>query len=115
MNTLYLLCLVAVLACMVLTDRRYRLFFWKDPWRAAAVLAVGLVFFLGWDVLGIHLGIFFRGETGFMTGVLLAPELPVEEPFFLVFLCYLIMVLIGGIDRILGTVRRRRRMVRGRR
>lgn len=101
MNTVYLLCLLAAIGSMVLLDRRYHLFLWKDARRAALVLASGLVFFLGWDLLGIRLGIFARGETAFMTGVVLAPELPLEEPFFLAFLCYLIMVLIAGVERIL--------------
>jgi hypothetical protein len=55
------------------------------------VLLVGLVFFLVWDLQGIRLGIFFRGETTFMTGWQWAPELPLEEPFFLLLLCYLTM------------------------
>ena len=37
-----------------------------------------------------------------MTGILLAPELPLEEPLFLAFLCYLTMVLITGIERVLS-------------
>ena len=100
-NILYLATLLVALACMVLIDHRYRLFFWRDACSAALVLALGLVFFLAWDLLGIGMGIFFRGETSFMTGILLAPELPIEEPFFLLFLCYLCMVLVTGVDRML--------------
>ena len=44
-----------------------------------------------WDLAGIGLGIFFRGEPGLLTGVQLAPELPLEELFFLALLCYLTM------------------------
>ncbi|WP_432762029.1 lycopene cyclase domain-containing protein [Saxibacter everestensis] len=87
---------------MALIDRRYRLFFWRDARRAGLVLAIGLLFFLTWDLLGIRLGIFFRGDTELMTGILIAPELPLEEPFFLIFLCYLTMVLIPGSERILS-------------
>lgn len=108
MNIVYLGILVAAIGCMVLIDRRFRLFFWKDRRRAVAVSAIGLAFFLAWDLLGIGLGIFSRGETAFMTGILLAPELPVEEPFFLTFLCYLTMVLVGGIDLIASRARKRR-------
>jgi lycopene cyclase domain-containing protein len=75
----------------VMLDRRFSLFFWRDARRAAVVLASGVVFFLVWDLFGIGLGIFFRGETEFMTGLQLAPELPVEELFFLILLCYLTM------------------------
>jgi len=92
---LYLAALLVSLAGMIVLDWRLRLFFWRDWRRAIVVLVVGLAFFLLWDVQGIRLGIFFRGETSFMTGVQLAPELPLEEPFFLLLLCYLAMNLYG--------------------
>ena len=63
-------------------------------------MAIGLVFFLVWDLSGIGLGIFFRGETSFMTGLVIAPELPVEELFFLALLCYLTMNLFGALGRL---------------
>jgi lycopene cyclase domain-containing protein len=95
MPFLYLLALLVALTGMILLDRRFRLFFWRDARRALIVMVIGLVFFLGWDLAGIGLGIFFRGETSFMTGVQLAPELPAEEPLFLALLCYLAMNLYG--------------------
>ncbi len=91
MSLLYLLALLVALAGMVLLDRRFRLFFWHDARRAAIVLAAGVAFFLVWDLLGVGLGIFFRGETAFMTGLQVAPEVPLEEVFFLTLLCYLTM------------------------
>jgi lycopene cyclase domain-containing protein len=95
MALLYLVALLIALFGMVMLDRRFRLFFWRDARRATIVLVVGIVFFLAWDLSGIGLGIFFRGETSFMTGVLVGPELPVEEIFFLALLCYLAMNLFG--------------------
>ena len=92
---LYLLALLIALTGMVVLDRRFRLFFWAAPRRAALVLLVGVAFFVAWDLAGIGLGIFFRGETEFMTGLQVAPELPVEELFFLTLLCYLTMNLYG--------------------
>lgn len=92
----YLLALLISLTGMVVLDRRFGLFFWRAPRAAAVVLAVGVVFFLAWDLIGIITGIFYRGETSFMTGLLLAPELPVEEVFFLTFLCYLFMNALQG-------------------
>ena len=92
----YLLALLISLTGMVVLDRRFGLFFWRAPRAAAVVLAVGVVFFLAWDLIGIITGIFYRGETSFMTGLLLAPELPVEEVFFLTFLCYLFMNVLQG-------------------
>jgi lycopene cyclase domain-containing protein len=99
MNFLYLVALLVALAGMVILDRRFELFFWRGAVRAAVVLAVGLVFFLVWDLQGIRLGIFFRGETSFMTGWQWAPELPLEEPFFLLLLCYLAMNVYGFATR----------------
>jgi len=110
---LYLLALAIALTGMVVLDRRFRLFFWQDARRAAIVLVVGLVFFLAWDVAGIGLGIFFRGETDFMTGLQVAPELPLEEIFFLTLLCYLTMNLYSGLERVLAHVSSRSSQVSG--
>ena len=84
----YLGALLLALAGLATLDRRYRLAFWADARRSAVCVAVGVVFFLAWDLAGIGLGIFARGESPHMTGILLAPELPVEEAFFLTLLCY---------------------------
>ena len=91
MNLLYLAALIVTLGCMALLDFRFRLFFWREPKRAAITLGIGLAFF----------GIFARGETSFMSGIVLAPEFPLEELFFLTFLCYLTMVVLMGADRLL--------------
>ena len=91
MGILYLVALGIALTGMVMLDRRFGLFFWRDARRASVVLLVGVAFFVVWDLFGIGLGIFFRGETDFMTGLQVAPELPVEELFFLTLLCYLTM------------------------
>lgn len=105
MGILYLLALLVALTGMVLLDRRFRLFFWECWWRALIVLLVGIAFFVVWDLAGIGLGIFFRGETSFMTGLQVAPELPVEELFFLTLLCYLTMNLYGFASRGLSRTR----------
>ncbi|TFD72117.1 lycopene cyclase domain-containing protein [Cryobacterium fucosi] len=102
MTFAYLITLLLSIGAMVLLDRRFRLFFWRGPARAAIVLGVGLAMFLAWDLAGIGLGIFYRGETTLMTGLQLAPELPVEEFFFLAFLCYLTMNAVQGARLLLG-------------
>ncbi|MBG6237501.1 lycopene cyclase domain-containing protein [Mycetocola sp. CAN_C7] len=101
MSVIYLLTLLASLGCMVLLDRRFSLFFWRDARRATIVTLIGVAFFVLWDLFGIGLGIFYRGETEFMTGLVVAPELPIEELFFLTFLCYLTMILVTGTDRLI--------------
>ena len=99
MSFAYLGALAIALVGMIVLDRRFRLFFWRDARRATIVLVAGLVFFLVWDLAGVGLGIFFRGETDFMTGLQVAPEVPLEEPFFLTLLCYLTMNAYGFLSR----------------
>lgn len=99
MGFAYLAALLVSLGCMALLDRRFTLFFWRDVRRASVVLVLGVFFFLAWDLAGIGLDIFYRGETVIMTGVLLAPELPLEEVFFLALLCYVTMNAYGALTR----------------
>jgi lycopene cyclase domain-containing protein len=99
-SPIYLLCLLAASACMVLVDRRWRLFFWRDARRAAWVLAIGVALLLVADVVGIALGVFSRAPTWAMTGIVLGPELPLEEPLFLAFLTYLTMNLVAIFERL---------------
>ena len=106
MTFVYLGCLLLSLAAMVLLDARFRLVFWRDARRATIVLALGLAFFLAWDAAGILLGVFARGESPLMTGVELAPELPLEEVFFLLFLCYLTLVTVFGARAVMDARRR---------
>lgn len=98
----YLAALLVSIFGVATLDRRFTLFVFRDPARGAVTLLVGVVFFLVWDLVGIDLGIFFRGETAFMTGWQLYPELPVEEVFFLVLLCWLTMDLHAGARLVLA-------------
>ncbi len=108
MNYLYLVALLISITGMLVLDVRFKLFFAAAPLRAAIVLGVGVVFFLAWDVAGITLGIFFRGDPDVLTGVLLAPELPLEELFFLTLLCYTTMNAFAAASRWLSCARRAR-------
>jgi lycopene cyclase domain-containing protein len=99
---LYLGALLLSAACLLLLDRRHRLFYWHDPVAALVVTAAGLAFFLAWDVAGIAAGVFLRGDSPFATGLVLAPELPIEEPVFLLFLVQCIMIAFTGAARILA-------------
>ena len=96
MSFAYLSCLLVAAGALVLVDRRFGLVFWRDARRATMVLVLGLVFFLAWDAAGILCGVFARGRSPFMTGIELAPELPLEEPVFLAFLCYVTLLLLVG-------------------
>lgn len=100
MGFLYLAALLVSITGMILLDRRHALFFWQDARRATVVLVTGLVFFLSWDLVGIDAGVFFRGEGPWMTGILLAPELPLEEVFFLTLLCYMTMNVFSAFTKV---------------
>jgi lycopene cyclase domain-containing protein len=89
----YLIALLVSLCGVGLLDRRFRLAFWYDARRSAWTVGLGVVGFLLWDLAGLALGIFARGDSPHMTGVLLAPELPLEEAFFLTLLCYVGLLL----------------------
>lgn len=109
MGALYLIALLLSLGCMLLLDWRFRLFFWRDAVSALVVTAVGLAFFLVWDIAGIANGIFLRGDAAIALGIVLAPELPLEEPVFLLFLVVCTMVIYTGSARILSRLREQRR------
>lgn len=97
MSLVYLAALTISLTGQIILDRRFRLTFWRDPWKASWTMGLGIAFFLVWDLFGIRLGIFFRGTTDLMTGVLLSPELPLEEPFFLALMCYVTLNVFGWV------------------
>ena len=89
MSVVYLLCLVLALGGIALLDWRHRLaFFGGRATLTGVILGVSIAFFLVWDVVGIREGVFFRGMGPWMTGILLGPELPLEEVFFLAVLTY---------------------------
>lgn len=80
---------------MALLDARFGLVLWRDHRRSLVVLGLGIVLFLLWDVAAIALGFYHRGDSAAMTGLMLAPELPVEELLFITFLCYITLVIHG--------------------
>lgn len=102
MRVAYLAALLLSGGGLALADRRWRLLFWDDARRAALVVGSGVAVLLAADLVGIAHGLFFRAPTRVMTGLLLAPELPVEEPVFLALLCYLTMLLVRGSERALA-------------
>ncbi|MDQ0643360.1 lycopene cyclase domain-containing protein [Microbacterium murale] len=96
MNLVYAAALLISLACLVLLDLRFTLVFRRTPAIAAGVLLIGVVFFIAWDAVGISLGVFRHVDSRWATGILLAPQFPLEELLFLVFLGYLTLVLLSG-------------------
>jgi len=110
MPGLYLAGLVVALVGMTVLDARFRLFFCRGPWRAAAVMVLAMAFFLAWDLTGIGLGVFFEGANRYLVGIRIAPEVPVEELFFLALLGYVTMDVVGAVHpRVEAAVRRAER------
>jgi lycopene cyclase domain-containing protein len=95
----YLGLLAFSIAGLGLIDWRLGLAFFGQPLRALLTIVIPTSFFLIWDASGIALGIFFKGQTQLLTGVMLAPEIPLEEPFFLLLLCYTTLILFLSFDR----------------
>ena len=89
MSLVYLASLLVAILGIALLDWTHKLaFFGGFRIRSGIILVASVIFFLAWDLVGISEGIFFRGSGPWMTGILLAPELPLEEVFFLVVLSY---------------------------
>lgn len=84
---------------MGLIDYKHKLALFAQPLRTIITLAVAVVVFLIWDLVGIAMGIFFRGEGPYLTGITIAPELPIEEVFFLTLLSYTILIAYLGFKR----------------
>ena len=100
MSWLYLGSLVLSVSGLGLLDYRHRLaIFAGQSIRTLITVAVGVLFFLGWDLVGIAHGVFFRGEGPYMTGVLIAPELPIEEVLFLTLLSYVLLLAYLALSR----------------
>lgn len=97
----HLAALLLSIGAMALVDARWRLAFWRAPGASAFAVGAGTALLLAWDLAGIGFGVFVRGDSPWATGLLLAPELPVEEPVFLAFLCYLSLVAVLGAERLL--------------
>lgn len=98
----YLAVLLVSLAGLALVDFRFRLLFWLSPIATAMTILAGLTYFLAWDLVGIWLGVFFRGSATNLSGVMLAPELPLEEPIFLLLLCYFTLICYSATRRIIS-------------
>ena len=89
----YLATILFSLMGIIVLDKRYGLALFYNVRRTLVAVAVAVAIFIVWDVLGIALGIFFSGESAYMSGIYLAPEFPIEELGFLTFLSYFTLVM----------------------
>ncbi|MFV9425608.1 lycopene cyclase domain-containing protein [Microbacterium sp. S1037] len=99
MPGIYLGAILFSLAGMIAIDVKFSLALRVAPIRTIAAVLVATVFFLAWDAVGIATGVFVKGESPLFVGVELAPHLPLEEVFFLVFLSYLAVVMYAVFER----------------
>lgn len=106
---LYLAGLLVSIAGLVVLDLRLRLFLFAAPVRAVIVLVAAVVGFLAWDLAGVGAGVFFEGRSGLLVGVDLAPQVPLEEVFFLLLLALTAMDAFLLAQRYLPRLARRRR------
>ena len=102
MQFAYLAGLIFSIIGLGLFDWRFKLGFSTNKKAATLSTLLPLIFFLIWDGAGIALGIFFRGETSHLTGILVAPELPIEELFFLFLLNYTTLTIFITVKRIVA-------------
>lgn len=89
----YLFALLFSLSGLTLLDYRYRLVWFKDWRRALRSLVPVYLLLLAWDLVGVGLEIFFMGNSKFLLGLEVLPDVPVEEFFFLALLVYLPLLL----------------------
>ena len=102
MQFAYLAGLIFSIIGLGLFDWKFKLGFSTNKKAAILATLLPLIFFLIWDGAGIALGIFFRGETSHLTGILVAPELPLEELFFLFLLNYTTLTIFIAVKRIVA-------------
>lgn len=95
----YLAALLVSIAGLAAIDHKRKIALFVHTKATVLSVSIGVVVFLIWDLLGIALGIFFRGDAPHLSGLLLAPELPVEELFFLILLCYNTLLAYGYFAR----------------
>ncbi|MDF2991754.1 MAG: hypothetical protein K0S37_2268 [Microbacterium sp.] len=99
MPGIYLGAILFSLAGMIAIDVKFSLALRAAPVRTMIAVLIATAFFLAWDVVGIVTGVFVKGESPLFVGVEVAPHLPVEEIFFLLFLSYLSIVMYAVFER----------------
>lgn len=99
MNLLYLGLLLFSLSGLAALDFKHKLVFAKNPKAALVAMVPAYLLFVAWDIAGISNGIFFKGESPFLSGVMVGPEFPLEELFFLALLCYCTLIIANWFER----------------
>lgn len=90
---MYAFVLMLSLIGMIILDHKLHLAYFYNRKRTFITVLLGVLIFILWDLLGIHFGIFFSGNSKYMTGWYIVKDFPVEELLFLIFLNYFALVL----------------------
>lgn len=96
----YSMALLFSLLGLGVLDHRFKLAFFYDRNRTIKTLALAVMIFAIWDIIGIGLNIFHIGSSQYLTGIQLSPEFPVEELFFLLLLMYNTLLLWRGGEKL---------------
>lgn len=99
MMCLYFIALCISILGLVAIDWRHKLAFFDAPRRSAVTIAIVMVLFIVWDLIGIHLGIFFSGGSPYALPFMIVPDFPIEELLFLFLLCYVTLLIYRGASR----------------
>lgn len=95
----YLFVLLFSISGLLFIDYRYKLAFWHDKRRTAWTIGITMLIFILWDIIGITIGIFFKGNSQYILPFVIAPEFPVEELFFLFLLSFVTLLIYRGLSR----------------
>jgi lycopene cyclase domain-containing protein len=99
MQWLYLVALVVSISGLLLLDWRHKVAFFNNARRTTITITISMIVFIIWDLLGIHLGIFFSGGSPYALPFMMVPDFPVEELLFLFLLSYVTLLLYLAIGR----------------
>lgn len=100
MSFLYIGLLIFSIIGLGIADWRYKLAIFRNARIAILLLILVVMFFLLWDMSGVSLGIFFAGDSPYMTHFFVLPDVLIEEIFFLVLLGYFTLILWTGSKKI---------------
>ena len=84
----YLTGLLLSIGGLAMVDRRFKLAAFYDTKRTFVVIGIAVLFFITWDSAAIWQSIFLYGNSPYSLGIMMAPEFPIEEIFFLILLTY---------------------------
>lgn len=99
MQWLYLGALIVSIAGLLLLDWRHHLAFFADARRTGLTIAAAMTVFIVWDLLGIHLGIFYSGGSAVALPFMIVPDFPIEELFFLFLLTYVTLLVYRAVSK----------------